>query len=71
VFHAHVAVMLVHSFSPVGRWREDFDMFCRALGAAVKSDSASEVPGHRAPRLFVGWCAGDQCFRATDLRAKV
>ena len=71
LFHAHVAVMLVQSFSPVGRWREDFDTFCRALGATPTSDSVAEVHGHQAPRLFVGWCTGDQRFRAIDLRVPV
>ena len=70
-FHAHVAVMLVQSFSPVGRWREDFDMFCRALGGEPKSDSVAEIQPHQAPRLFVGWCTGDQRFRHIDLRAAV
>ena len=67
MFHAHTAVMLVQSFSPVGRWREDFDMFCRAVGAVPKTESVVEVPHHHAPRLFVGWCTGDQRFRSMDL----
>jgi hypothetical protein len=70
-FHAHVAVMLVQSFSPVGRWREDFDAFCRALGGVPKPDAVVEVPGHQVPRLFVGWCGGGQQFSATDLRVAV
>jgi hypothetical protein len=71
LFHAHVAVMLVQSFSPVGRWREDFDVFCRAIDAVPTSDAVAEVQGHQAPRLFVGWCSGDQRFRAMDLRVAV
>jgi hypothetical protein len=71
LFHAHVAVMLVQSFSPVGRWREDFHTFCRAIGATPRSGAVVEVQGHQAPRLFVGWCSGDQCFRAMDLRGAV
>lgn len=70
-FHAHAAVMLVQSFSPAGRWREDFDWFCRALGALPRSDSVVEIANHQAPRLFLGWCAGDQQFRAMDLRVAV
>ena len=68
LFHAHVAVMLVQSFSPVGRWREEFDVFCRALGVVPTSDRVAAVPGHEKPRLFVGWCTGDQRFREVDLR---
>jgi hypothetical protein len=71
MFHAHVAVMVVQSFSPVGRWREDFDMFCLTLGAAQSSDAVAEVRGHQKPRLFVGWWAGDQRFRAMDLQVAV
>lgn len=70
-FHAHVAVVLVQSFSPVGRWREDFEVFCRALGASPVPDALVSVKGHHAPRLFVGWCTGDQRFREIDLRAAV
>lgn len=68
-FHAHVAVMLVQSFSPVGRWREDFEMFCRALGVSQVSESVGVVERHKTPRLFVGWCTGDQRFREVDLRS--
>jgi len=68
LFHAHVAVMVVQSFSPVGRWRDDFETFARALGALPKSDCVVEVPRTQAPRLFVGWCTGDQQFRGKDLR---
>jgi hypothetical protein len=70
-FHAHVAVMLVQSFSSVGRWREDFESFSKALGAVIRADSVVEAPGHQAPRLFLGWCAGDQRFCAKDLRVAV
>ena len=69
LFHAHVAVMLVQSFSPVGRWRHDFDAFCRAIGASTEDNSVAVVPGHQTPRLFVGWCSGDPRFRDVDLRA--
>ncbi len=67
MFHACTAVMLVQSFSPVGRWREDFEAFSRALGASPVSDSVVAVRRHKVPRLFVGWCTGDQRFREVDL----
>jgi len=70
-FHAHVAVMLVQSFSATGRWREDFDSFCRVLGVENPADGVKSVPGHVAPRLFVGWCAGDREFCNVDLRTAV
>ena len=68
LFHARTAVMLVQSFSPVGRWREDFEAFSRALGASPVSDSVAAVSRHQAPRLFVGWCTGHQRFCEVDLR---
>lgn len=71
LFHAHVAVMLVQSFSPVGRWREEFEMFCRALGVSATSDAVVAVQRHKAPRLFVGWCTGEPRFREVDLRVAV
>ena len=33
-FHADIAVMLVQSFSPNSRWREDFKAFAEAIRAA-------------------------------------
>jgi len=71
LFHAHVAVMLVQSFSATGRWREDFESFCRVLGVENQGDGVKSVPGHVAPRLFVGWCSGDRQFCDVDLRAAV
>ena len=71
LFHAQVAIMLVQSFSPVERWRDDFVMFSQALGALPVSDAVVPVHRHNAPRLFVGWCTGDQRFREVDLRAAV
>ena len=67
-FHARAAVMLVQSFSPVGRWRKDYEAFCGVLGASSMSDSVVAVRRHEAPRLFVGWCTGDQRFCEIDLR---
>jgi hypothetical protein len=70
-FHAHVGVMLVQSFSQAGRWREDFEAFCQVLGIASARAGVAAVPGHTMPRLFVGWCTGDQQFCGVDLRAAV
>jgi hypothetical protein len=70
-FHAHVAVMLVQSFSATSRWRQDFLSFCQVLGVAESGVGAAVVPGHEAPRLFIGWCAGDRRFCEADLRTAV
>ncbi|MFC3110053.1 DUF6946 family protein [Undibacterium arcticum] len=66
-FHASAAVMLVHSFSPTARWREDFDAFSSAMGATPLSDNLSVVPGFAGPKLYLAWCAGNQAFLDDDL----
>jgi hypothetical protein len=67
--HAHTAVMLVHSFSPEGRGRQDFDAFVSALGAQEMADGLLLVSGISQPRLFIGWCRGDQRFLSAELPA--
>ncbi|MEC4723300.1 hypothetical protein RY831_29515 [Noviherbaspirillum sp. CPCC 100848] len=66
-FHASVAVMLIHSFSPVSRWRNDFDSFCAALDCTNISQDLLEVPGTEGPRLLLGWCTGDTKFLDVEL----
>ena len=70
-FHAQAAVMLVHSFSPVSRWREDFEKFCNAIGAESVSDDLRVVPRFKNPSLFLAWCAGDQKFLDVELPSVV
>lgn len=62
-FDASAAVMLVHSFSPTGKWFDDFAAFARLYGidASVGSVSRVQVPGDTP--LFLGWCKGDDRFR--------
>ncbi len=67
-FHAFAAVMLVQSFSPESRWFEDFSAFAGALGASTSRDGVAVVPGSTRPRLYLGWCAGDQRHRAPLLQ---
>jgi hypothetical protein len=62
-FHAQAAVMLVQSFSPDSRWFEDFAAFVVALGASGGRGAVTLVPGDNMPRLYLGWCAGDQRHR--------
>lgn len=66
-FHASVAVMLIHSFSPNFRWRDDFEDFCQALDCRSKSPDLREVPGIEGPRLLLGWCAGNEKFLEVEL----
>lgn len=66
-FHAPVAVMLVHSFSPISRWRDDFERFCEALGCNHKSPYLREAPGIEGSRLLLGWCTGNEKFLTVEL----
>lgn len=66
-FHAHVGVMVVHSFSPESRGRDDYEAFCRAIEARSVSDAVWIVPSFAQPRLFLAWCSGEQRFRDVDL----
>lgn len=66
-FHAPVAVMLVHSFSPVSKWRDDFEAFCRALECKSLSQDSYEVPNIQGPRLILGWCKGNEKYLDVEL----
>jgi hypothetical protein len=58
-FHASAAVMLVQSFSPEGRWRDDFTAFCDAMAAEKLTSELCIVKSLTKPRLYLAWCAGD------------
>ena len=66
-FHASAAIMLIQSFSPVSRWREDFDVFVSAVGGEPLSTDLFELASPSGPRLLAGWCKGDQRFLDTEL----
>jgi len=70
-FHAHVALMLVHSFGSRASLRDDFEVFCRALEAEEVSPGLRVVQSFRGPRLFLGWCDGDLRFLEVDLPGAV
>lgn len=61
-FHAQVAVMLVQSFSPVSRWREDFEAFIYAVAARPITSDLYELEVNSSPRLLSGWCRGGKEF---------
>jgi hypothetical protein len=67
-FHANTAVMLVQSFSPDARWRDDFLEFASAMGCKPEGERPMPVPDHDRPSLYLAWCAGDQQYREADLR---
>jgi hypothetical protein len=66
-FHAGMAVMLVHSFSPDSRWREDFEAFAAATGGHRVTDDLYEVELSESPRLIIGWCKGAEEFLSVEL----
>ena len=66
-FHACSAVMLVHSFSPTRRWREDFLSFCEAMTATSLSPDLYVVSRFNSPRLYLAWCTGNERFLDVDL----
>lgn len=70
-FHAHVAVMTVQSFGKRTSLREDFDAYCRALGAEDLPGGMRVVRSFRQPRLFLGWCNGDPRFLEGELPSAV
>lgn len=66
-FHAPVAVMLVHSFSPESKWRDDFDAFCSSLKSRKIAPDLFEISGVVGPRLILGWCKGDTNYLNVEL----
>ena len=70
-FHASSAVMLVHSFSPKSRWREDFTAFCTAMSAEQLTPELCVITNFTSPRLYLAWCAGDQRFLDVELPNKL
>ncbi len=70
-FHASSAVMLVHSFSPKSRWREDFSAFCSAMGTESVTPDLFVVTSFNTPRLYLAWCAGNTRFLDVELPSKL
>jgi hypothetical protein len=66
-FHAGNAVMLVQSFSPDSRWREDFEAFAAAINSKRVTDDLYEVDLAGSPRLIIGWCKGAEEFLSVEL----
>lgn len=62
-FHATHAAVVVHSFSPMNRWRTDFDAFAAALRARRVGDCVYDVGQRGTARLVLAWASGDERFR--------
>lgn len=56
------AIMLVHSFSPAGLWRDDFSRFVSFLGTDPGNTDAISVSGHSDPELSVAWVSGQSRY---------
>ncbi len=66
-FGARRAFMLVHSFSEVDAWYEDFAAFAALFGVTVEPGKACLLGEFDGIRLEAGWCRGDQRFRTTHV----
>jgi len=63
-FAAEGAVMLIHSFSPSGKWFADFAAFGGLFGQTATPGQLVPLGVYDGIPLWIGWCAGDQQFRA-------
>lgn len=66
-FHAHFAVMLVQSFSPTSKWREDFEALAHAVAARPMTPDLYELKANTSARLLIGWCHGAEEFLSAEL----
>ena len=66
-FHAGITVMLVHSFSPDSRWREDIEAFVAAIGSKHVTGDLYEIELTEGPRLIIGWCKGAEKYLSVEL----
>lgn len=62
-FDAKLAGMIVHSFSPEYRWRDEFDQFVALLGASQSDDGAIRIRVPSGKSLMLGWASGEQRYR--------
>jgi len=69
-FGAGIAVMLVHSFSPTGKWFPDFQAFAHLFGKSAEPDRLLSLGDRAGIALHIGWCVGDQSFRSDDDRKR-
>jgi len=63
-FGAADAAMIVHSFSPEGRWFEALSRFSGVLGVKLAPGEPVSFNTPSGRRLVLGWATGDQHFRA-------
>jgi len=63
-FNAHYAVMLVHSFSPAGRWFAEYARFLALFTVAAHKDMLYPLNTVDGVELYAGWVSGDPRFLA-------
>lgn len=61
-FGAKHAVMLVHSFSKIREWFEDYEKFAAVLGAQVAADRVVRVGERGGVQLWLAWVCGDERY---------
>lgn len=58
-FHADIAIMLVHSFSQVHRWFDEYSKFAQAMGIANPKLGLVQRTGRKTTKpLYLGWVVG-------------
>jgi hypothetical protein len=65
-YFAPYAVMLVHSFSLNDKWFDGFSAFAALFGEPPAMGEVTSATRCGNVHLFLGWCKGDQQFRATE-----
>jgi hypothetical protein len=61
-FKTDVAAMIVHSFSPTGRWFDAFARFTGLFGLSAEKGRLLPVRPYGMPPLFIAWVGGDARF---------
>ena len=61
-FTAKHAVMLVHSFSQVHEWFDDYAAFVELLGGAATKNELTYLGPRSGVHLYLGWVVGDEKY---------
>ncbi len=64
-FKTDAAAMIVHSFSPTGKWFDAFARFLALFELQAERGRLHRLPLNEAKPLYVGWAAGDRQFLQT------
>ena len=61
-FNADDAAMIVHSFSPTGKWFDAFERFAGLFGIEAELGTRLDIQPRGRKPFSLGWVAGDQRF---------